>query len=478
MKGSKIILVTALACSLLTAMKTPAVPANIQSSLHVKQITEKIENILEKAHQLIGFNGSVLIAQDGEVIYQQAFGYADQDKKIKLRADHLLSTGSISKEFTTIALIMLEEQGKVHYQDKISKYLTHLPAWGNEITIEQLLSHTSGLPRINWRKNLNTQDIEAQLMAIDTLAFTPGADYLYGNLNVLLRAFIIEKITQQAFPAYIEQTLFKPAKMKNTFNKIELNDVRPSVVVGDYPTAILAISYYTTPTDLYLWEKALQSNQFISATSMKKALTPHTLSGMSSRAYFDLGNATKNDKGQMTLLLHDGSNPNHHAIKANHLDKALIMILMSSDGRKVTLFELNDYIANIEKYNNNEMPASWWLTNEIKSSNFDDAFEKFKTVIKKGQSLIVSEDALNKLGYSFARNTQLANAIAVMKLNTELYPNSANTYDSYAELLVLTQQYKQALPVIQQGLKLAETDKNAELTKLLSRHLTIVNNNL
>ncbi|MFT5296423.1 MAG: hypothetical protein ACI9YH_002443 [Colwellia sp.] len=81
---------------------------------------------------------------------------------------------------------------------------------------------------------------------------------------------------------------------------------------------------------------------------------------MSSRAYFDLGNFMKNDKGEMTLLLHDGSNPDHHAIKANHLNKELFMILMPSDGRKVTLFKLNDYIADLEQYNNNnEIPASW-----------------------------------------------------------------------------------------------------------------------
>lgn len=467
---SKIILPIALACSFLVPINTFA-----ESS---KPVIQKIDTIVNKAHQLMGFNGSVTIANYDGVIYQNAFGFADQDHKIKLTTEHLLSTGSISKEFTTVGLIMLEEEGRIHYNDKVSMYLTNLPAWGNNITIEQLLSHTSGLPQIEWSLNLDTAAVEKQLMSIKSLAFVPGTDYLYGNLNVLLRAWIIEKITNKPFTDFVKEKLFIPAKMTSTYNKVDLSDVRPSIVVGDYTSAILGISYFTTPYDLYLWEKALMNNQFINKASIQKALTPHTLSGMSSRAYFDLGNFLKNNKGEMTLLLHDGSNPDHHAIKANHLNKELIMIFMSSDGRKVTLFELNDYIADLEKYNNNEIPASWWLSNEIKQSNFIEAFSKFKSAINEGKSLIVSEDAINKLGYSFARNKELDSAIEIMKLNTELYPNSANTYDSYAELLVHNKQYKKALPVIQQGIKLAKDDNNTELIKLLNGHLITVNKNL
>jgi CubicO group peptidase (beta-lactamase class C family) len=467
---SKIILPIALACIFLVPINTFA-----ESS---KPVIQKIDTIVNKAHQLMGFNGSVTIANSEGVIYQNAFGFADQDNKIKLTTEHLLSTGSISKEFSTVGLIMLEEEGKIHYNDKVSMYLTNLPAWGNNITIEQLLSHTSGLPQIEWSLNLDTAAVEKQLMSIKSLAFVPGTDYLYGNLNVLLRAWIIEKITNKPFTDFVKEKLFIPAKMTSIFNKVDLSDVRPSVVVGDYTSAILGVSYFTTPYDLYLWEKSLMNNQFINKASIQKALTPHTLSGMSSRAYFDLGNFVKDDKGEMTLLLHDGSNPDHHAIKANHLNKELIMILMSSDGRKMTLFELNNYIADLEKYNNNEIPASWWLSNEIKQSNFIEAFGKFKTAINEGDSLIVSEDALNKLGYSFARNKELDNAIEVMKLNTELYPNSANTYDSYAELLVHTKKYKKALPVIQEGLKLANKESNTELIKFLNGHLITVNKNL
>jgi tetratricopeptide (TPR) repeat protein len=289
---------------------------------------------------------------------------------------------------------------------------------------------------------------------------------------------LLKIITNKPFTDFVKEKLFVPAKMTNTYNKISLGDVRPTVAVGDYTSAILGVSYFTTPYDLYLWENALMNNQFISKASMQKALTPHTLSGMSSRAYFDLGNFLKNNKGEMTLLLHDGSNPDHHAIKANHLNKELIMIFMSSDGRKVTLFELNDYIADMEQYNNDEIPASWWFRNEIKHSNFSIALKKLKTTITMDNSLIISEDAINKLGYSFARNKELDNAIEIMKLNTELYSNSANTYDSYAELLVHNKQFKKALPVIQKGMKLAKKHNNAELIKFLNGHLITVNKNL
>jgi CubicO group peptidase (beta-lactamase class C family) len=475
MKFSYLIISIALVCSLFTPINVLAAQEKLQPPSTASDYTQKVDAIIKKAHQLVGFNGSVLIAKPSGIVYQSAYGFADHNQKIKLTPQHQLSTGSISKEFSTIALMMLEEQGKINYYDKISTYLPNLPTWGNKITIEQLLSHTSGLPQISWRYNLDTQEVKKQLMAIDTLEFEPGTDYRYGNLNVLLRAFIIENVTKQSFTSFLQEKLFQPAGMKNTYNKTDLKDVRSSVVVGDYTSAILGVSFFTTPFDLYLWEKALMSHQFINSASMKKALTPHVLSGMSSRAYFDLGNFFKNDKNEITLLLHDGSNPDHHAIKANHLNKGLIFILMSSDGRKATLFELNNYISNLAQYRNNKIPASWWLANEINLTDFATAFKRFKAVVKQNKSLIINESSLNKLGYSFARKKELGHGIEIMKLNTELYPKSANTYDSYAELLIKNNQHQTALPVIQQGLKLAHDDKNNDLIKSLRGLLVKVN---
>jgi CubicO group peptidase (beta-lactamase class C family) len=181
---SKIIFPIALACSFFITINTFA-----ESS---KSAIQKIDAIVNQAHQLVDFNGSVTIANYDGVIYQNAIGFADHDKKINLTTEHLLSTGSISKEFSTVALIMLEEEGKVHYYDKVNQYLTNLPPWGSEVTIEQILSHTSGLPQIEWSLNLDTAAIKKQLMSIKSLAFAPGTDYLYGNLNVLLRAWVIE----------------------------------------------------------------------------------------------------------------------------------------------------------------------------------------------------------------------------------------------------------------------------------------------
>jgi CubicO group peptidase (beta-lactamase class C family) len=155
MTMSKIILPIALASSFLATINTFA-----ESS---KPEVQKIDHSINKAYQLMDFNESVTIANAKGVVYQNAFGFADQNKKIKLTTDHLLSMGSISKEFSTVALIMLEEEGKVHYNHKVSMYLTNLPTWRNDISIEQLLSHTSGLPQIEWSLNLDTTAVEKQL---------------------------------------------------------------------------------------------------------------------------------------------------------------------------------------------------------------------------------------------------------------------------------------------------------------------------
>ena len=131
---------------------------------------------------------------------------------------------------------------------------------------------------------------------------------------------------------------------------MKLSDNRKKVVVGDYTSAILGVSYYSTPYDLYLWEKALWNNELFSEKSRKKALTKHKQAakiennGPYKRSYFDLGFVVDGIDGNYSQVVHDGSNPDHHALKGKDFDKDLIVIMMSSDGRKTTLFEIINFL--------------------------------------------------------------------------------------------------------------------------------------
>ncbi len=225
---------------------------------------------------------------------------------------------------------------------------------------------------------------------------------------------------------------------------------------------------YSTVLDLYRFEKALWGGLLVSKTALKKGLTPHLLSGDYERTYFDFGWFTKNASGEITEMTHDGSNANQHSLKVSDFDKGLIVIIMSNDSRKSTPFELSDYVLNFSEYNATQIPLSWWFTKEIKRVGFDTAIADYKKNMQNNNQLINDEFSIWVYGYIMMLKGELDNAIEILKINMENFPESADAYDSYAELLIQAEKFKEAKPVIKKGLKLAKKSNNPNLTLSLT----------
>lgn len=434
--------------------------------------TEEIEYLASNANKLMGFNGTVLIANSDEILFQKSYGFSDKEKKTVLIPEHRLSPGSIAKEFTTVAVMMLKEKGLLSYEDKLSKYLPELPQWSSTVSIQNIMTHTSGLPKIKFKINIASADVLEQISAVEKLEFEPGKGYLYGNMNVFLRTLIVEQITGDSFENYLHSSILKPAGMTSTYHRTNANaETQPKMTSGVFPTAISGLTIYTTASDLYQWEKALWNNTLVNIDALKKVILEKGLSGNNLRAFFDFGNFKLNEKGELTDVMHDGSHPSHHAYKSINFTKDLIIILMSSDGRKSTLYELHEGLSNISHNSPVILPASWWLSHQIKTEGIDVALEAYKSKLTIDNDLNSNEQTLNNLGYGLYANKQLEEALKVMKLNLELYPNSANTYDSYAELLIDANKQAEALPFIKQGIKVATKNKNGQLLTILKSKL-------
>ena len=428
----------------------------------------KIDRILKLANEHVGFNGTLLLADSNGILYHNSIGFADTTKTRKLTTAHQISPGSVGKEFTTVAIMMLVEQGKLNYEDNLSKYVTNLPSWSSQITIENILAHTSGLPGIKWKRNITTDDVMSQLMAVEKLEFKPGDGFGYNNLNVILRAVVVEKVTNAPFATFFKNNILIPSGMLQTLNKIHIDNDPASFVYGDIPSAILGVTMYSTVLDLYRFEKALWGGLLVSKTALKKGLTPHLLSGDYERTYFDFGWFTKNASGEITEMTHDGSNANQHSLKVSDFDKGLIVIIMSNDSRKSTPFELSDYVLNFSEYNATQIPLSWWFTKEIKRVGFDTAIADYKKNMQNNNQLINDEFSIWVYGYIMMLKGELDNAIEILKINMENFPESADAYDSYAELLIQAEKFKEAKPVIKKGLKLAKKSNNPNLTLSLT----------
>ena len=166
------------------------------------------------------------VSLNGEVVFEKAFGLADLEHNVPNTTQTIFESGSVAKQFTAAALVLLQQDGKLSLDDPVRKYIPELPDYGVPLTIRHLLNHTSGLR--DWGAVLSLTGagrgdrVVSQDLALDViihqraLNFTPGSEYSYSNSGYNLAAIIVERVSKQKFPAFVEERLFKPLGMKNS----------------------------------------------------------------------------------------------------------------------------------------------------------------------------------------------------------------------------------------------------------------------
>ena len=193
----------------------------ITSQVFAQPKTAVIDSIMQH-HSGNGFSGVALVADNGNIVYHNAFGYRDYAQKIPLEETDIFEMASISKTFTSMIIMMLQEKGKLGYDDLVEKYLD-IPYKG--ITIRQLLTHTSGLPDYQeimdkyWDKAKvagNKEILEYLNRYAPPKLFDPGTKYAYSNTGYVLLASIAEKTTGMDFIKLCRKWIFKPLKMRKT----------------------------------------------------------------------------------------------------------------------------------------------------------------------------------------------------------------------------------------------------------------------
>lgn len=186
---------------------------------------KQLDRIFKMLYEQNQFNGSVLIADKGKIVFEKGYGYRDESTKQPNNLDTIFELASVSKQFTAMGIVLLKRGGKLNYEDKISKYIPELAFWDN-VTIYHLLRHTSGIPEYfgdfanDWDKTkITTNDdlIKYYAAKKKALEFDPGSRHQYCNTNYALLAKIIERVSGEKYGDYLAKHIFKPLKMKKTF---------------------------------------------------------------------------------------------------------------------------------------------------------------------------------------------------------------------------------------------------------------------
>jgi CubicO group peptidase (beta-lactamase class C family) len=271
----------------------------------------------------------VLVAQDGRIIYKNAFGYADIENKVAATPQTKFRIGSITKQFVASAILKLEEQGKLQLSDKLSKYFPDFPR-GNEVTIHHLLTHTSGIHSYTntdsfMTKVVNPVTSEELLNYFKKIPydFSPGERIMYNNSGYFLLGYITEKITGKKLGEYLKETFFDPLQMNNTgiydaSLKLE-NEAKGYQKNGhryipalnwNMTWAAGAGAMYSTVEDLYKWNEAVFSGKVLSAKNRELAFTPVTLNNgqRAPEMSYGYGWAINNIRGQQVIEHSGGLN--------------------------------------------------------------------------------------------------------------------------------------------------------------------------
>jgi len=248
------------------------------------------------------FNGTVLIAYQGKVLYQSAQGFSDPSRKEKLNLASAFNLASLSKPFTALAVAQLVEDRKLRFDDKVQKYLD-LPY--PEITIDQLLGHRSGLPdyialaEAHWEGELLTNADVLKLFRTHkpALEFSPNSKYEYSNTGYALLASVVEAVSKQSFADYVKTNILDPVGMKDSY-VYQPGKSKPVVkgmawkgpqLTSDYLTWMDGVvgdgGIYSSVLDLHKWQEALFKGRLVSAPTLKRMFTAGRLNNGKATEY-------------------------------------------------------------------------------------------------------------------------------------------------------------------------------------------------
>lgn len=261
--------------------------------------SRSIDSLLQSFSKKQEFNGAVLVAENGKLLYKKGWGLANMEWKIPNSPSTKFNIGSVTKPFTAMLVMQLVEKGSIRLEAPLSTYLPYYPnSNGGRITIHQLLTHTSGIPDYANFSTYSQFCSEAQsrkdfikIFADSSLEFIPGTQFSYSNSNYYLLGLIIEAVTGKTYEHVLEQNILLPLGMKNTgydtqdqivtgkaagYEKKDKKYIQASFLHMSVPFAAGAM--YSTVEDLWLWEQAIAAQRLLTKNSRNLLFAKHTKS--------------------------------------------------------------------------------------------------------------------------------------------------------------------------------------------------------
>jgi CubicO group peptidase (beta-lactamase class C family) len=427
-----------------------------QASVLAQDKAAKIDELMKVYNGYKQFNGSVLVAENGKVIFKKGYGMANMEWNIPVETDTKFRLGSITKQFTSMLILQLVQEGKIKLDGKLTDYLPdYRKDTGDRVTVHQLLNHTSGIPSYTGLPNFfqdisrnpyNVSDFVKKYTSGD-LEFEPGSKFNYNNSGYFLLGAIVERITGKPYEQVLKERIFDPLGMKNSgydhgetimAKRAAGYEKRPAGFINapylDMSLPYAAGSLYSTVEDLYLWDQALYTDKLLSP-QLKELLYKPALNNYAYGWVVRKAPLGVNDE-PVTIIEHGGGINGFNTLITRMPDtKNLIVLLNNTGGTK--LGEMSQKIAAIlfgKPYKEPLRDIADAIYNTVLEKDVQAAIKQYRDLKETQKDAYdFGVQQLNNLGYRLLQMKRTKDAIEIFKLNVEMFPKAANAYDSLGE---------------------------------------------
>jgi CubicO group peptidase (beta-lactamase class C family) len=468
---------------LLFVLNRAALPQNADPA-------QQIDRFLRRAATIHQFNGSALIAEGDRIIYEKAFGEANIEWHIPNTVDTRFEIASMTKPMTAIAIMQLVQEGKVRLDAPISEYLSFYPrATGDRITVDQLLTHTSGLqqdiafaddpnnvpavvPMVN--SDLLSNDSLVKLIAQRPLRFAPGSSYGYSSDGYAVLGAIIEHVTRTPYWQALKTRVLDPAGMTETGVSL-LRPIVPKRASGYAQTFAgyenaphIGVSpaggLYSTLRDLRNFDRALYTTTLVSDDSKSRLFATRSVI----TAYgWKTSEERRPNGGTRKILRTTGGLPGFANLLVRIPAEGRVIILLSNT--RDLVWRLDDFAVAInrildrEPYSMPKQSAAEALGEQLNNgARGSTIIANFKRMDRDTANYSVDEAELNRLGYYALYTLRApADAIEIFAANATRFPQSANVYDSLGEAYLASADTTRAIVNYRKSLSLDPKNTNA-----------------
>jgi len=443
-----------------------------------------IDAYLSQVHALSQFDGAVLVADGGGVVFTKGYGLADREWSVPNAPDGKFRLGSITKQFTATLVMQLVEEGKLSLDARLSDVLPYYRKdTGGKVTIRHLLNHTSGIPSFTDSPSYqeirggNRYDVEGVVTRYCSgdLQFEPGSQFRYSNGGYYILGAIIENLTGRTYEQVLSERITGPLGMTGTgydhspelLNKRTAGYQRSPAGVRNAPYVDMSVPFaagalYSTAEDLYLWDRALYTDQVLSEASKQAMFTP----GLGNYG-FGWGIRTLPvgpDQAERTVISHSGGIEGFHSHIRRIPDDRLAVILLDNCADE-SLGAIATGIVEI-MYGREPAPLKRSVAEVMyqihREQGMAAAVVKLKQLrAEQADEYDFSEGAINLLGYQLLGEGEPEAAVEIFRMNADAYPDSANVHDSLGEGLAALGRKEDAIKSYARSLELDPTNRNA-----------------